>query len=229
MYSQNRLCSGADSLGWLSEPGIENDPYHNAKLESLIRRIKEGTRAVQLKAGLPHEFWPRSIEYFCVAHAVTTPCPVHPNETPEAKKLKEGKTCFEVASGEPFTGYKIPYGALVLYKPPKHRKLPAFDPRTYPGIFCGWRIDNGYKFRGVHLVLDYEAVRTNKKGCEKPIQVCTSELVMPEVFIFHLKKPPMLSCPFSAQKPICQRSSQGTHFRSMRMHQAPSKENVRLM
>ena len=100
---------------------------------------------------------------------------MHPNETPEAKKLKEGKTCFEIASGEPFTGYKIPYGALVWYQPPKHRELPAFDPRTYPGIFCGWRINNGYNFRGVHLVLDYEAVRTNKKGCEKPIQVYASE------------------------------------------------------
>ena len=37
-------------LGWLPEPGIPNDPYHNAQLERLIRTI-EGTRAVHLKAG----------------------------------------------------------------------------------------------------------------------------------------------------------------------------------
>ena len=80
--------------------------YHNAKLESLIRRVKEGTRSIHLKSGLPHSFWPRSIEYFCIAHAVTTPCPVHPNESPEAKELKAGKTCFEAATGEPFAGYK---------------------------------------------------------------------------------------------------------------------------
>ena len=73
------LTKAVEHLGWLSEPGIENDPYHNAKLESLIRRIKEGTRAIHLKSGLPHAFWPRSIEYFVVAHAVTHPCPVHPN------------------------------------------------------------------------------------------------------------------------------------------------------
>ena len=150
------LTKAVEHLGWLSEPGIENDPYHNAKLESLIRRIKEGTRAIHLKSGLPHAFWPRSIEYFVVAHAITHPCPVRPNETPESKALKEGKTCYEVASGSVFDGYRIPFGALVWYKPPKHRELPAFDPRTFPGIFCGWRIDNGYKFRGVHLVLDYE-------------------------------------------------------------------------
>ena len=40
----------------------------------------------------------------------------------------------------------------------------------------------------MHLVLDYEAVRTKKKGCEKPIQVYTSELVKPEVFIFPLEE-----------------------------------------
>ena len=91
------LTKAVEHLGWLSEPGIENDPYHNAKLESLIRRVKEGTRAIHLKSGLPHAFWPRSIEYFVVAHAITHPCPVHPNETPESKALKEGKTCYEVA------------------------------------------------------------------------------------------------------------------------------------
>ena len=86
------LTKAVEHLGWLSEPGIENDPYHNAKLESLIRRIKEGTRAIHLKSGLPHAFWPRSIEYFVVAHAITHPCPVHPNETPESKALKaEGR------------------------------------------------------------------------------------------------------------------------------------------
>ena len=182
------LTNAVEHLGWLSDSGIENDPLHNAKLESLIRRIKEGTRAIHLKSGLPHSFWPRSIEYFCVAHAITTPCSVHPNETDEAKKLKEGKTAYEVAVGEPFVGYRIPFGALVWYKPPKHRELPAFDPRTFPGIFCGWRLDNASKFRGVHLVLDYEAIRTNKKGCDKPFQVYQTELVMPEVFVFPLEE-----------------------------------------
>ena len=29
--------------------------------------------------------------------------------------------------GEPFTGWRIPFGALVYYKPPKHRELPSFS------------------------------------------------------------------------------------------------------
>ena len=65
----------------------------------------------------------------------------------------------------------------MYYKPPKHRELPAFEPRTLPGIFVGWRIDAGYAHKGVHYILDYESLRTNSKGCGRPIQVYQSELV----------------------------------------------------
>ena len=183
------LTKAVEFLGWISESGIANDPIHNAKLESMIRRIKEGVRSIHLKSGLPHEMWPRSIEYFTTALSFTTKAPVHPNDTEETKAFKEGKTCYEVANkGDPFEGYRIPLGALVYYKPPKHRELPAFDPRTLPGIFCGWRLDPGYKFRGVHYILDYESLRENRKGCGRPIQVYTTELVMPEVFVFPLEQ-----------------------------------------
>ena len=43
-------------LGWLPAPGIANDPLHNPKLERLIRSIKEGTRAIHLKARLSPRF-----------------------------------------------------------------------------------------------------------------------------------------------------------------------------
>ena len=80
------LTEAVKQLGWLPEPGLPNDPYHNAKLESNIRRIKEGTRAIHLAAGYPHELWPRSIEYFCVAKSFTTLAPIHPNESDEVKR-----------------------------------------------------------------------------------------------------------------------------------------------
>ena len=112
---------------------------------------------------------------------------MHPNETEESEAFKKGKTCYEVANkGDAFEGLKVPLGALVYYKPAKHKSLPAFDPRTLPGIFCGWRIGHGYRFRGVHLVLDYESIRTNQKGCGRPIQVHEKELVVPDSFVFPL-------------------------------------------
>jgi hypothetical protein len=35
----------------------------------------------------------------------------------------------------------------------------------------------GFKHRGAHYVLDNESLRTNSKGCGRPIQVYQSELV----------------------------------------------------
>ncbi|CAE7029195.1 GIP [Symbiodinium natans] len=56
--------------------------------------------------------------------------------------------------------------------------------RTFPGIFCGWRLDAGYKFRGVHLVLDYDSLRKDERGCGRPIQVYASELVVEKLSLF---------------------------------------------
>ena len=62
--SAQELVEAVKQLDWLPEPGLPNDPYLNAKLESNIRMIKEGTHAIPLAAGFSHEMWPRSIEYF---------------------------------------------------------------------------------------------------------------------------------------------------------------------
>ena len=135
------LTEAVKQLGWLPEPGIPNDPYHNAKLESNIRRIKEGTRAVHLAAGFPHELWPRSIEYFCVAKSFTTCAPIHPNDSEDSKRWKQGLTCYEVANGgEPFPGLKIPLGSLVYYKPAQHTTTPT-DQLLKPELCQGFLSD----------------------------------------------------------------------------------------
>ena len=173
------LTDAVKYLGWLPDPSVPNDEVNNAKLERGIRSIKEGVRAILLKSGLQHEFWPRAIEYFCTAHSFSNQAVIHPNDSEEVKTKKSTETCYEAASGEVFSGLKLPFGCLVYYKPPKHRELAAFEPRTLPGIFVGWRVDAGYLHKGIHLVLDYESLRTNAKGCGRPIQVYQSELVDP--------------------------------------------------
>ena len=185
--SAQELIEAVKQLDWLPEPGLPNDPFHNSKLESNIRRIKEGTRAIHLAAGFPHELWPRSVEYYCIAKSFTTLAPIHPNEPDDVKRWKQGLTCYEVANGgEPFEGKRVPLGALVYYKPANHTNKPAFEARTLPGIFAGWRIDSAFKHRKVHLVLDYESVRTNAKGFGRPLQVHDAELVVPENLMFPL-------------------------------------------
>ena len=181
------LTEAVKELGWLPEPGLPNDPFHNAKLESGIRRIKEGTRAIHLAAGFPHELWPRSVEYFCIAKSFTTFATIRPNDSDEIKGLKQGQTCYEIANdGESFEGLRVPLGALVYYKPPHHTSKPAFEARTLPGIFVGWRIDAAFKHRKVHLVLDYESLRVKSKGYGRPVQVHASEIVVPENHMFPL-------------------------------------------
>ena len=126
-------------------------------------------------------------------------------------------------------GYRIPLGALVYYKPPKHRELPAFDPRTLPGIFCGWRLDPSYKFRGVHYILDYESLRENRKGCGRPIQVYTTELVMPEVFAFPLEQRSISRLALFLMSQGYQKLNPEKHYHSMRKYQKFQNVNVELM
>lgn len=129
--SAQELTEAVKQLGWLPELSLPNDPFRNSKLESNIRRVKEGTRAIHLAAGFPHELWPRSVEYFCVAKSFTTLTPIHPNDSDEVKRWKQGLTCYEVANGgEPFEGKRVSLGALVYYKPPHHTNKPAFEART---------------------------------------------------------------------------------------------------
>ena len=185
--SAQALTEAVKQLDWLPEPGLPNDPYHDAKLESNICRIKEGTCAIHWAARFSHEMWPRSIEYFCIAKSFTTQAPIHLNDSDEVKNLKQGRNCYEAANnGEPFQGLRVPLGALVYYKPPGHANKPAFKPRTLPGIFVEWRMDTGFKHRKIHLVLDYESARCKSKGFGKAIQVHETELVVPGHHAFPL-------------------------------------------
>ena len=55
-------------------------------------------------------------------------------------ELKQGKTRYEVAVGQPFDGPKYLLGALVFYKAKGDGLSEA---STKPGIFAGWHISPG--------------------------------------------------------------------------------------
>ena len=90
------LTEAAKFLGWLPDPGVPHDPFHNSQLERAIRMIKEGTRAIHLNAGFPHNLWPRSIEYFCTARSFLQAAPIHANDTPQARSSKKGKPAMKL-------------------------------------------------------------------------------------------------------------------------------------
>ena len=72
----------------------------------------------------------------------------------------------------------MPLRALVYYKPSQHISKPAFEARTVPEIFAG------ESHKKVHVVLDYESLRTKTKGFGRQLQVHADELVTVELCAF---------------------------------------------
>lgn len=82
--------------------------------------------------------------------------------------------------------HKVPLGALVYYKAVAHSAKPAFELRTLPGVFVGWRVDAGFKYRKIFLKIDYETLKFRSKGFKKSFQMRNSELIIPGNLIFPL-------------------------------------------
>lgn len=93
------LVEAVNQFDWLPEHGLPNNLFHNAKLESNMKRIKEGTRAIHLAAGFPHELWLRNIKHFCAAKNFIILAPIHPNEAKEVKHLEWDVICYEATNG----------------------------------------------------------------------------------------------------------------------------------
>ena len=159
------ITTAVKNLGWEPDPSIPNDDKHNAKLERLIRTMKENMRASHLRAGFYHRFWPSSFEYASIARTITNMSTRDPN-----------KTSYEMATGKTFEGPQIPLGALVYYRP-KKGSLAMAQERALPGLFAGWRVHAGYNYRNSVFVLDYERIRKMDPSCGNPIEIHQKELI----------------------------------------------------
>ena len=159
------ITTAVRNLGWEPDPSIPNGEKHNAKVERLIRTIKEAMRASHLRAGFYHRFWPVSIEYSSIARTVHNMSTKDPD-----------KTSYEMATGKQFDGPMIPLGALVYYRPKKGSTTIAQE-RAIPGLFAGWRLHAGYQYRNSVLVLDYDKIRNMDPTCGNTIEVHQKELV----------------------------------------------------
>jgi hypothetical protein len=86
-------------------------------------------------------------------------------------------TQWEAVTGEAFNGPQVPLGALVYYRSKEPRA--AHSPNALPGIFAGWRIESGFRYRKVLQALDYEKVRSRTKGYSLTIDVPEKEVHVP--------------------------------------------------
>ncbi len=79
-------------------------PQTNGVAERAVKRAIEGTKTLLLASGMGHEWWREAGQCFACLHNFTTPGP-------------DGLTPYEQRRGESFTGYPVPFGAAVWYKP----------------------------------------------------------------------------------------------------------------
>ena len=159
------LTGAASRLCWTISPSIPRDWPHAAHVEREVRTLKELCRPAHLQAGFSKKMWPISVVYTAKARAFWSP-------------LKTGKTRWEVCTGEPFLGVKYPLGALVFYRA-KSDGMAA--PTTRPGLFAGWRVDSGLRYRNVVQVVDYEAVRARAHLHWSPKDLREKEVFFPPV------------------------------------------------
>ena len=160
------------------------DIGHNSRLERDIRTFEESVRATHLAAGFaPYaSLWPITVRYCTVSLALAWTQPdVKP---PEGERAL---TRLEAASDQRFDGPHWLLGQLVYYRVSDKTKLHKFGGACLPGIFAGWRLENGCRFRGVVIILDYEKLRAQAPGFENTIAVPQEEVVFDDHLTMPLK------------------------------------------
>ena len=70
------------------------------------------------------------------------------------------KTQWEALTKEKFDGVRCCFGQLVWCRLKSAGKR-TLEPNVVPGLFMGWRIDPGMRYRRVLKIMDYQSFRTN--------------------------------------------------------------------
>ena len=151
-YSDNggELVKAADELGWVHDTST---PYRHATIpERDIRSTKEGARAALIRAGLPPKWWPYAGKLFNFALNITE----FEGEELCPWELRHG--------GHQFWGHRLALGELCHFRPvePKKKKLPEFAPDAIPGVFLGYFLLPGGRWKGDYLVADLDDFRNGK-------------------------------------------------------------------
>ena len=105
------LRGAASRLGWIPDPSVPGFWPHNANCEREVRAIKELARPTHVAAGFHRKLWPLSVDSTAQARTFFGLSPVLRHERGmETAELKQGKTRFEIATGQAFTGPRYPLG-----------------------------------------------------------------------------------------------------------------------
>ena len=173
------LTNAASRLCWVIDSSAPNYWPHNAHLERDVRTIKELSRPSHIQAGFHKKLWPLTIDYVSKARSFFSPAPIANYEKgTDSETAKAGKTRWQVATGAEFEGPKYPLGALVFYRA---KGDGLAEPTTKPGLFVGWHLSAGLRFKGNLLIIDYEATRTRAHLHWVPKVIHQKETFLPPI------------------------------------------------
>jgi hypothetical protein len=134
------LLSAARARGWTQGTATPGRPETNGAAENAVRQVLEGTRTALE--------WPFAGKHYCTATNITK---------------VDGKCAYDIRHpNATFTGARLPFGCLIDFKPSpvKEKIVSKFEPRSVPGLFIGWILQPGGKFKGDYLVISLEDMKS---------------------------------------------------------------------
>ena len=157
MDEAGELQGAAEEVGMIPETSLPNRWPHNSELERDVREEKECCRSIHHQSGLPYSLHTHSYPFACLSMSFDRPSTFDPTKTQWEALTKE---CF---------------GQLVWYRLKSAGKR-TLEPNMAPGLFMGWRIDPGMRYRRVLKVMEYQSFRTNGN-------VTVHDVPEPELFV----------------------------------------------
>ena len=139
-----------EDLSWNHCTSTPHRSETNGIAERAVRRVKEGTSAVLLQAGLDENWWAGSMECYTYLRNIQD-------------LLSDGKSPYERRFGEPFKGPIIPFASLVEYYPISAKdqsRIHQFGKKVLPGLFLGYALHAGGIWKGDILVAGIEELET---------------------------------------------------------------------
>ena len=152
-------------LAWVHDTSTPNRPATNSLIETANKRVKEGTSACLVQAGLDDQWWDLAMCCYCFLRNVvdqlvtTSPLALCKEEQPALTTADDipSATAYKQKFQADFRGPIIPFGARVDYKPSSDRDIedmPKMGTKLRKGIFVGYDQISGGGWSGDLYVLD---------------------------------------------------------------------------
>ena len=146
IYTDNapELKSAVEYLGYRHQTSIEYMDSTKSFVEREVRQMLEGCRTNLVQSGLPERYWPLAMQHFAFAHNVQL-------------SLGNEQTPWERRFEEAFVGPLVPFGCKVNNTSRLDDSSGKTSPRACEGLFLGYHMQPGHKWKGEFLVCKLEA------------------------------------------------------------------------